>query len=82
LEEGRVVRCHAVDGDLIPSLHERERYCRGESNWASCPTFQLHRREQRRLAQEEYYALWTLPELPAIAPRPPALPPAPISRAV
>jgi hypothetical protein len=63
LEEGRAVRCKAVDGELIPSLHERERYCRHERNWASCPTFQLQEREQRRIAQEEYYALWTLPEI-------------------
>jgi hypothetical protein len=68
LEEGRKVCCQAVDGELIPSLHERERYCRHPSNWASCPTFQLRAREQRRIAQEEYYALWTRPELPPITP--------------
>jgi hypothetical protein len=73
LEEGRTVRCSAVNGDLIPSLHERERYCRSESNWASCPTFQLHRREERQLMQEEYYALWTLPNLPPLIPRAPSL---------
>ncbi len=68
LEEGRKVSCKAVDGELIPSLHERERYCRHDANWASCPTFQLKQRTQRRLAQEEYYALWTQPALPPIAP--------------
>jgi hypothetical protein len=68
LEEGRKVRCNAVDGELIPSLHERERYCRADANWASCPTFQLRAREHRRIAQEEYYALWTLPEMPPIRP--------------
>jgi hypothetical protein len=72
LEDGRRVRCRAVDGELVPSLHERERYCRSDGNFTRCPTFQAFRRNQRRLAQAEYYALWTEPELPAIAPQPPA----------
>ena len=82
LEEGRRVCCNAVDGELIPSLHERERYCRHDSNWASCPTFQLRAREHRRIAQEEYYALWTQPELPAIRPALRDEPKLPVSRAV
>jgi hypothetical protein len=64
-QEGVKVRCRAVSGELIPSLHERERYCRSnEGNEVLCPTFRLYQRERRRLAQEEYYALWTTPELP------------------
>jgi hypothetical protein len=59
LEEGRWVRCAAVDGVLIPSLHEREHYCRSHENHAQCPTFQQFRRSERRLHQAEYYALWT-----------------------
>jgi hypothetical protein len=68
LEEGRTVRCHAVDGDLIPSLHERERYCRSDENCTRCPTFGLYRLKQRRIAQAEYYALWTAPSLPELKP--------------
>ena len=71
LEDGRNVRCNAVSGELIPSLHEREHYCRSNTNYATCPTFQLYRRVARQLAQEEYYALWTLPDLPPIRPVPP-----------
>jgi len=71
LEEGRRVKCKAVDGDLVPSLHERERYCRSDGNFTRCPTFQVFRLNQRRLAQAEYYALWTELELPPISPRPP-----------
>jgi hypothetical protein len=73
LEEGRRVRCNAVDGELIPSLHERERYCRSERNYASCPTFQLYQVSCRRVAQEEYYAIWTEPQLPPLIPRAPSL---------
>jgi hypothetical protein len=72
LEDGRRVRCGAVDGELVPSLHERERYCRRDDNFTRCPTFRAFRLHQRRLAQAEYYALWTEAELPAIAPQPPA----------
>jgi hypothetical protein len=77
LEEGRRVRCNAVDGELIPSLHEREQYCRSDQNHASCPTFQLYQLRRRRLAQEEYYQLWTEPEMPPLIPRAPSLRPEP-----
>lgn len=63
-QDGVKARCRAVTGELIPSLHERERYCRSVGNEIFCPTFQLFQRERRRLAQDEYYALWTTPELP------------------
>ena len=73
LEEGRRVRCTAVTGELTPSLHERKRYCRSDRNFATCPTFQLFRRQDRRLAQEEYYSLWTEPKLPPLIPKAPSL---------
>jgi hypothetical protein len=82
LEEGRTVRCNAVDGELIPSLHERERYCRSDRNHASCPTFQVYQVNRRRLALKEYYALWIEPELPPLVPRAPPLRPKPLARAL
>jgi hypothetical protein len=56
-EEGRVTRCCAVEGTLVPSLHERERYCRGDEH--ACPTLRLfHARGQGPLPEEVYYRLW------------------------
>jgi hypothetical protein len=57
-----------VTGELIPSLHERERYCRSDEKFADCPTWRLFQRERRRLAQAEYYALWTPPVFPELRP--------------
>lgn len=68
-DDGRLVRCAAVAGLLIPSHHERERYCRTDGNIA-CPTYQLHRLRGGPLPQEAYYALW-LPPAPGV-PAPPA----------
>ncbi|HZS35203.1 MAG TPA: hypothetical protein VFF06_00175 [Polyangia bacterium] len=57
-EDGRGARCRAVAGTLIPSHHERERYCRGADS-ASCPTRRLFERLRiGPLPQEAYYSLW------------------------
>ena len=56
-DDGRLARCTAVDGLLIPSHHEREHYCRTDGNGA-CPTFQLYQLRRAPVSQDAYYALW------------------------
>ncbi len=63
LDGGRVTRCRAVLGVLIPSHHERERYCHGDSD--RCPTLRLYRIQSTAIPQQDYYALW----VPVRAPR-------------
>ncbi len=59
-DDGRLARCNAVAGLLIPSHHERERYCRSDENHA-CPTYRLYQLRGTQLPQEVYYALWVPP---------------------
>jgi hypothetical protein len=59
-DDGRLARCTAVDGLLIPSHHEREHYCRTDGSEA-CPTFKLYQLRGRSVPQEAYYALWVPP---------------------
>lgn len=71
LEEGRLVRCGAVRGTVIPSVHERELYCRSDDP-SCCPTKTLFTRLRiGPLPEEAYWSLWVpnmpMPEL-AIAP--------------
>lgn len=70
LEQGYLICCKAVSGVLIPSIHERERYCRSDENHSQCPTLQSFQRAQRPLAQAEYYALWTVPKRALRSPEP------------
>lgn len=55
-EEGALCRCRAVRGLLVPSLHERERYCTSQP--ALCPTQRLRELSGHPLDEESYYALW------------------------
>jgi hypothetical protein len=55
--DGHIVRCGAVEGVLVPSHHERERYCKSNGE-RRCPTFRLHQLRRRPVSQEDYYALW------------------------
>jgi hypothetical protein len=64
-DDGRLARCNAVAGLLIPSHHERERYCRSDEN-RTCPTYRLYQVRGTPLPQDVYYALWVAP-----APQPP-----------
>lgn len=59
-DDGKLARCTAVAGLLIPSHHERERYCRSDGS-ADCPTFQLYQLRRAPLPQDAYYALWVAP---------------------
>jgi hypothetical protein len=56
-EEGRTVKCRAVSGTLIPSVYEREQFCRTDEN-DRCPTFRLYQLRSAPLPQEAYYGLW------------------------
>ena len=59
-DDGRLARCAAVTGMLIPSHHERERYCRSDGE-AACPTFKLYQLRHAPLPQDAYWALWVAP---------------------
>ena len=63
-DDGRLARCTAVDGLLIPSHHERERYCRTDGN-EGCPTFQLYQLRRAPISQDQYYAQWLPPAPPS-----------------
>ena len=56
--EDRLCRCSGVQGLLIPSVYERERFCRPEGGHKSCPTFCAYTARGTKLPQEVYYALW------------------------
>lgn len=66
-DDGRLARCAAVKGLLIPSHHERERYCRTDGS-AGCPTYKLYQLRGGPLPQDAYYALWVPPAPGAPAP--------------
>jgi hypothetical protein len=59
-DEQRLARCTAVAGTLVPTHHERERYCRGDGKH-DCPTYRLYQLRGARLSQDAYYALWMTP---------------------
>jgi hypothetical protein len=56
-EAGRLCRCAAVRGLLVPSLYERERYCLSDDP-TRCPTLRARARRDDALPEEVYYALW------------------------
>jgi hypothetical protein len=54
--DARGCRCRAVAGHHVPTLFERERYCK--SGPADCPTLTVHLRLGRVLTDEEYLQIW------------------------
>jgi hypothetical protein len=56
--EDRLCRCVAVRGLLIPSLYERERFCKSDEGCKRCPTLRAFEARGGKLPQEVYYALW------------------------
>ena len=52
-----------VGGGVVPSHHERERYCRTDQP-DRCPTFDEYVRAGQ-LTEERYYTIWIAPALPA-----------------
>jgi hypothetical protein len=55
--DGARCRCHAVRGHHVPTLYERERYCKAAHD--ACPTLNELRLRVRLLDEEEYLRLWT-----------------------
>jgi hypothetical protein len=53
-----------VAGVLIPSIYERERFCRQEAGFKRCPTFRAYSARRAQLSQDIYYSLW----LPTVEP--------------
>src|SRR5262249_7207321 len=60
---GRLCRCTAVEGLMIPSLYERERFCTRSPD--RCPTYRSSQRRGGPISEEEYYTLWLAPRAPA-----------------
>jgi hypothetical protein len=52
-------RCRAVRGRHIPTVFERDRYCRSSSE--ECPILRAHHYLGRLLSEDEYLEIW-LPE--------------------
>ena len=61
-------RCHctAVTAYTIPTIYERERFCRGADTFMRCPTYQAQSAWGRPLSADEYLCLW-LPNADAAA---------------
>jgi hypothetical protein len=59
--EGADCRCFAVLGRHVPTLHERERYCR-TSDPGRCPTLREFVDRGTRLSEEQYLQIWIPPE--------------------
>ncbi len=58
-DDGRLARCHAVAGGVVPSHHQRERYCRTDQP-DRCPTFDEYVRAGQ-LTEDRYYSIWIQP---------------------
>jgi hypothetical protein len=56
---GTDCRCTAVREPIVPSLHERERFCR--SGHRLCPTYVAHELTGGPIPEENYYRLWLSP---------------------
>ena len=52
-------RCAAIHGLVVPSIYERERFCRAEQGFLRCPTYRAQNARGAQLAERDYYALWT-----------------------
>jgi hypothetical protein len=51
--------CLAVDEELIPTIHERTRYCRGQHE--RCPTFLAREAAGEAIPLNLYETLWYAP---------------------
>jgi hypothetical protein len=65
----------AVRELLVPTLHEREQFCR-TPEWDRCPTYQALLDRGGPVSQEVYYSLWIPPAMGRAAGRAPAALPA------
>lgn len=57
--DGPDCRCAAVRDTIVPSLHERERFCR--AGHRLCPTFVACGLHGAPIPEENYYRLWLAP---------------------
>jgi hypothetical protein len=65
--EDRGARCRAISDDVVPSLHERERFCCSR-DYGDCPTLRMMLRLRRPITESEYLAIY-LPPTPDTAAR-------------
>ena len=61
--DSKLCRCAAVRGILIPSIYERNRYCRTEA-FKHCPTYQAFCANGSPVSQDVYYDIWMPPKEP------------------
>ena len=61
-EEVGFGRCHAVEGEHVPTLLERERYCHSEGQ--ECPILAAFRVRGQPLDMLDYLDTWSLPPAP------------------
>ena len=64
--DGRLCHCLAVRGFMVPSLHEREHFCR-DGQPGACPTYQIYAQRNGPLPLDMYYGLWTVPPADEVA---------------
>ena len=57
-QRGLRCACLAVAGENVPTLHEREVYCRTSAH-TTCPTLLVRIRKGRALSENEYLTVWT-----------------------
>jgi len=48
-------RCNAFAQPIVPSLHEREIFCRKSWEFARCPWYRVRRALQRPISEQEYW---------------------------
>ena len=57
---GADCRCAAVGELIVPSMYERERYCRSESA-RECPIYQAFARTGDPITEDQYWQIWLSP---------------------
>jgi hypothetical protein len=58
--EDRGARCRAISEDVVPSMHERERFCCSR-DYGDCPTLRMMLRLRRPITESEYLAIYLPP---------------------
>ncbi len=71
LVPGGPPHCAAVCAAVIPTLHQRERYCTSAEGYPGCRTLQRSAQLGRQIEEEEYDDLWLEPRFSVDAPAAP-----------
>lgn len=59
LRDAGLACCHAVErAAVVPTVHERERYCLAPEGYLNCPTWIAAAAAGRPLTEGEYFKLW------------------------